>query len=173
MSESKSKKHCWHTLAARTAPAISVAAIALAGGATDPEAVSGGQQDTTGHASEFPARFEAAMIKRRHLDDGIVRVRLLIFTRATHERDGLRVRVAAENHTAIAQERPACGCKGLWVVSSRTRRGRAVLRVLRSDLRTEGKTGFRAEVRGEGGGAVATFHIARYNRKFPPYAGTE
>lgn len=127
-----------------------------------------------GHQRSTSQPFQAALLERKKLDDG-VRVRLLIFTRSVHERDGVRVWVFANelDRSAYTQERRKCGCDGLWVVDSGTRRGRKLLRGLRAKLREKGRARFGAMARGEDPvGPAAGFRITDYNQKFRPYEGT-
>jgi hypothetical protein len=67
-----------------------------------------------------------------------------------------------------AQERPRCGCDGLWVVTSRTRRGRRFLSRMQAKMREPGTAEFGAQ----GGGGAAGFRIPRYNRKYRPFEAT-
>jgi hypothetical protein len=133
------------------------------------------QSDADQSASPLLAPFKAALLERKRLDSGSIRVRVLIFTRGAHERDGLGVRVFSNalHRSATAQERPRCKCTGLWVVDSRTRRGRRLLRALRAEFRKTERTAFAAELRGESGGSAAGFRVTRYNRKFRPYLVTD
>lgn len=123
-----------------------------------------------GNASGARQPIKAALLERKRLE-GRVRVRLLIFTRSIHKRDGVRVWVFSNrlDRSAFARERPKCNCHGLWVVNSRKRRGRRLLRGLRKEMRETGEARFGTMARGENPtGPGAGFRITDYNRKFQP-----
>ena len=124
----------------------------------------------TGHPSGSRQPIKAALLERKRLE-GRVRVRLLIFTRSIHKREGVRVWVFSNrlDRSAFARERPKCDCDGLWVVNRRTRRGRRLLRGLRRKMRETGEARFGTMARGDNPtGPGAGFRITEYNRKFQP-----
>jgi hypothetical protein len=158
---------------AALATLIAVAFLAGSDVADRPAAAAVGpaphQRSDGAQSSDSVQPFKAALLERKKLESG-VRVRLLVFTRSTHERDGDEVRVLSNqfHRSAIAQERPRCGCDGLWVVTSRTPRGRRFLSRMQAKMRDPGTAKFGTQ----GGGAGAAFRIHRYNRKYRPWLTT-
>ena len=126
-------------------------------------------ESTNGAEPATVARpFRAAMLERERVN-GDLRVRLLVYTRGVHERDGQSIFVFSNElgRSAVAQERRKCECDGLWVVNTETRRGRRLLRGMRQKMREQGRAKFGALVRD--GAGEAGFRIGRYNRKFEPF----
>lgn len=124
-------------------------------------------------ASPPAPSFKKAALQRANRKRG--RIRLLIFTRASHATDGVRLIVFSNDsgRQTEAIERPKCGCTGRWVVSPKTRRNRLFLRALGREMRTNGVSRFGAQLRSVGGGPGAGFVIRDYGRRYRPTQVTD